>query len=116
MWNSKVNVAVKNKYEDIKIADVYSFVRTISKFDVLRFASLSGDFNPLHVDEKFGKKSKFGTNVVHGMLTASLFSTLIGMYCPGKNSLYLGQTLEFKAPLFYGDTVEVKGTILNKVD
>ena len=80
------------------------------------FAILSGDLNPLHVDESFGKNSKFGKNVVHGMLTASLFSTLVGMYCPGKKCLYLGQTLQFKMPLFYDETVDVKGTVVSKVD
>ena len=89
---------------------------TFTKEDVIVFANLSGAQNPLHVDKEFAEKSNFGKNVVHGMLTASLFSTLIGMYCPGEKGLLLGQTLQFKLPLFYGETVEVKGTIMNKID
>jgi 3-hydroxybutyryl-CoA dehydratase len=103
-------------YDEIEIDSVYSFTRTITQDDVSTFASLSGDFNPLHVNKEFGRNSQFGKNVVHGMLSASLFSTLVGMYCPGEKCLYLGQTLQFRMPLFYGETVKVKGTVTNKVD
>jgi 3-hydroxybutyryl-CoA dehydratase len=111
----KKQAAVYN-YNEIEINSTFSFTRTVTKEDVSVFAILSGDLNPLHVDESFGKNSKFGKNVVHGMLTASLFSTLVGMYCPGKKCLYLGQTLQFKMPLFYDETVDVKGTVVSKVD
>lgn len=111
----KKQAAVYN-YNEIEIDSTFSFTRTVTKEDVSVFAILSGDLNPLHVDESFGKNSKFGKNVVHGMLTASLFSTLVGMYCPGKKCLYLGQTLQFKMPLFYDETVDVKGTVVSKVD
>ena len=111
----KKQAAVYN-YNEIEINSTFSFTRTVTKEDVSVFAILSGDLNPLHVDESFGKNSKIGKNVVHGMLTASLFSTLVGMYCPGKKCLYLGQTLQFKMPLFYDETVDVKGTVVSKVD
>jgi len=111
----KKQAAVYN-YNEIEINSTFSFTRTVTKEDVSVFAILSGDLNPLHVDESFGKNSKFGKNVVHGMLTASLFSTLVGMYCPGEKCLYLGQTLQFKMPLFYDETVDVKGTVVSKVD
>ena len=111
----KKQAAVYN-YNEIEINSTFSFTRTVTKEDVSVFAILSGDLNPLHVDESFGKNSKFGKNVVHGMLTASLFSTLVGMYCPGKKCLYLGQTLQIKMPLFYDETVDVKGTVVSKVD
>lgn len=112
---------MKNKaavlgYDEIDIGSVHSFTRKITRDDVTKFAELSGDLNPLHVNEVFGRRSQFGKNVVHGMLTASLFSTLLGMYCPGEKCLYLGQTLQFKMPLFYEETVEVKGTVVNKSD
>ncbi len=71
------------RYDEIDIGSVHSFTRTITHDDVLKFAELSGDLNPLHLSEVFGRSSQFGKNVVHGMLTASLFSTLLGMYCPG---------------------------------
>ena len=108
--------ALKNDYNDIEVGTTFTFTRTISEDHVKTLAELSGDFNPLHVDEKFGAASKFGKNVVHGMLTASLFSTLMGMYCPGEQCLYLSQNLQFKKPMFYGETVDVRGTVLKKVD
>lgn len=104
------------KYEEIKIGDVYSFEKTLNKKDVLDFAKLTGDHNKLHVDEKFGKNSKFKQNITHGMLAGSLFSTIIGMHCPGENGLYISQTLNFKTPIFYGDKLLVKGTVTNKND
>ena len=111
-----ITKAAKLSYEEISLGSTWSFSRTISREDVLSFASLSGDFNPLHVDESFASESYFGKNIVHGMLTSSLFSTLVGMYCLGENNLYLSQVLQFKNPLFYGETVEVRGTVINKVD
>ena len=104
------------RYDEIDIGSVHSFTRTITHDDVIKFAELSGDLNPLHLSEAYGGSSQFGKNVVHGMLTASLFSTLVGMYCPGQKCLYLGQTLQFKMPLFYEETVKVIGTVVNKVD
>jgi len=104
------------RYDEIKIDSKCSFFRTITGDDVLKFSLLSGDLNPLHVNDEFGNNSRFGKNIVHGMLTASLFSTLVGMYCPGQNSLYIGQTLKFKMPLFYDETVLVRGIVVRKVD
>ena len=77
---NKMEKANGLKYSEISEGDVYSFSRAITRHDVLAFAKLSGDFNRLHVDEDFGKKSQFKANLVHGMLAASLFSTLVGMH------------------------------------
>lgn len=104
------------KYSEIEMGLVHSFEKKITQLDVLNFADITGDFNPLHINQDYGKKSQFGKNIVHGMLVGSLFSTLIGMYCPGEKSLYLSQTLNFKHPLFYGDKVLVRGTVINKND
>jgi len=103
-------------YDDIKIGAVYEFKKTITQAEVMKFAELSGDYNPLHSDPEFGARSQFGQNIVHGMLGASFFSTLVGMYCPGKQSLYLSQTLQFKKPLFYNDQIIVRGTVTDKQD
>ena len=103
-------------YDEIVIGKVVSFERTITKEDVESFSILTGDMNPLHIDQEYGRKSKFGKNIVHGMLCASLFSTLVGMYCPGEKCLYLSQTLQFREVLFYGDTVKVQGTVIEKSD
>lgn len=104
-------IANNLKLSDIKEGMIYSFEKTINREDMRVFARLTGDFNPLHMDKDFGLASKFQDNVAHGMLASSFFSTLIGMYCPGKNALYLSQTLDFKKPIFPGDTLLVKGTV-----
>src|SRR3989338_2139965 len=109
-------IAAQLHYEDIQVGVVYEFEQTITRDDVIRFAELSGDHNPLHVDHAFGEQSQFGKNIVHGMFAASLFSTLVGMYCPGQDALYMGQTLQFRKPLFYGDHVTVRGTVAEKSD
>ena len=108
--------AANLNYSDIRKGDVYAFDKKLSKEDVINFANLTGDLNPLHVDEEFGRKSVFNRNIVHGMLTASLFSTLVGMHCPGEKCLYLSQTLNFRSAVFYDDTVTVKGTVMSKND
>jgi len=103
-------------YHDIKIGAVYQFVKLISDDDLNAFARLTGDFNPLHCDRAYGEKTQFHRNIVHGMFIGSLFSTLVGMYCPGEKCLYLSQTLRFKKPIFVGDEVVVRGTVTDKSD
>lgn len=114
--SSKMKKAAHINYSDINEGDVYMFSRKISKKDVMDFAKLSGDFNSLHVDAEFGRKSQFKNNIVHGMLAGSLFSTLIGMHCPGENSLYMSQTLNFRLPIYYDYMVIVRGTVISKND
>lgn len=104
------------RFEDIRVGDHYSFERTLSKKDVEAFAHLTGDRNPQHVDEAYGKKSAFKRNLAHGMLAGSLFSTLVGMHCPGEKCLYLSQSLYFKSPIFPDDALTVKGTVTGKND
>jgi 3-hydroxybutyryl-CoA dehydratase len=73
---------------------------------VRRFAELSGDFNELHLDEAAAQRSRFGGRIVHGLLTASLITRLIGMELPGRGTIYLSQSLRFTAPVRIGDEVE----------
>lgn len=103
-------------YEAIEAGHTFSFERTFTKEDVEAFAALSGDRNPLHLDEEFGSKSPFGSTIVHGMLTANLFSTLMGMYCPGKRNLYLSQSLHFTSPVYRNEKLKVEGEVLRKSD
>ena len=108
--------AARLSYPEIKIGDVYLFKRKLAAKDVSAFATLTGDYNPLHTDPAFGRKSRFGKNVVHGMLAGSLFSTLLGMRCPGENCIYASQTINFRKPIFPGDPLTVKGTVISKTD
>lgn len=100
--------------EDIAVGDSASFDRTLREEDVRAFSELTGDRNPLHVDEEYAKTTKFGTRLVHGMLVGSLTSTLVGMYLPGKRCLYLREALAFRHPVVIGDTVTVRGTVTSK--
>jgi len=101
-------------FSEINIGDSFQFSKTITRQDGMDFARLTGDFNPLHVDPDFAKKTSFRQNVVHGCLVGSLFSALVGMHCPGEHALYLSQTLNFRSPVFYGDTITVTGTVTEK--
>lgn len=101
-------------FENIFIGDSAFFERTLSDEDVRTFALLSGDMNPLHLDEEYAKTTKFKRRLVYGMLLGSLCSALVGTYLPGKRCLYLRQTLSFKKPVFVGDTVIIHGTVKTK--
>jgi acyl dehydratase len=102
------------KFEDINVGDSTSFSHTITEQDVLDFARLSGDYNPLHIDEAYAARTQFGKPIAHGMFLGALCSRLIGMYLPGKRSLYLSQNLQFKNPAYRGDTIEIVGTVAAK--
>ena len=94
----------------------FSFKRAFSEDDVLTFADLVGDQNPLHTDPVYASKTSFGKPIVHGMLVASLFSTLVGMLCPGEKCLYLGQSIKFTKPVFPNDLLTVSGTVMLKIE
>ncbi|MEO8972697.1 MAG: MaoC family dehydratase [Ktedonobacteraceae bacterium] len=80
-------------------------VRTITDADIVQFADVSGDHNPIHLDVEYAAHSQFGKRIAHGFLTGSLISALIGMDLPGAGSIYLGQTLKFLAPVYIDDTI-----------
>lgn len=103
------------KFEDIKVGDSAGFSKTVSEADVYAFAGVSGDFNPIHVDAEFARGTRFGQRIAHGILTASLVSTVIGTSLPGKNSLYLSQDIRFVAPVFFGDTLTATAKVLEIV-
>ena len=94
-----------------KPGDTASLSRTISDDDIRAFANATGDHNPLHLDEEFAKQTRFGKCIAHGMLGASLISAVIAGELPGQGSIYLGQTLQFVAPVFPGDTVTACVTV-----
>lgn len=82
--------------------------KNISEEDVRHFAGISGDDNPLHLDETYAAGSRFGKRVVHGILVASLISGVIGTKLPGKGTIYLSQSLKFLKPVFIGDTIRAE--------
>lgn len=85
--------------------DYYQFSRTITETDLVLYSGLSGDFNPIHMDQEYAKKTRFGQRIAHGLLTASMLSRLLGMHLPGPGAIYVSQTLRFLRPVFIGDTI-----------
>lgn len=103
---------------ELSIADKASYQKTISETDVYLFAGISGDNNPAHMNDVEAKNTIFKERIVHGMLTASLISAVLGVQLPGPGTIYLAQDLKFTAPVRFGDTicaeVEVIEINLNK--
>ncbi|HEX9459031.1 MAG TPA: MaoC family dehydratase, partial [Thermoanaerobaculia bacterium] len=93
------------RIEDFEVGQQASFTKTFTEDDVQRFIEITGDVNPLHVDEAFATGTPFGRRVLHGMLTASIFSTMVGMLLPGTGAIYRSQTIQFLLPVYAGDTV-----------
>jgi 3-oxoacyl-[acyl-carrier protein] reductase len=106
---------VARDFDSFQVGDHASLEHTILAEDVASFARLTGDHNPLHVDHDYAKETEFGRPVVHGMLSASFISTLIGMLLPGPGALWTSQTLNFRAAAFIGDTIIVHGVVKQKV-
>lgn len=101
-------------FDEISVGLSVEIEHLITQDDVNSFASLSGDFNPLHVDAKFAQSTNFRKPVVHGMLTASFISTIIGMKLPGAGALWSSQTLEFLKPAFIGDRITLVSKVVQK--
>src|ERR1700761_5356699 len=101
-------------YEDIKVGDESSLTRTITEVHAVNYAGLPGDMNPVHVDAEHAAQSMFGERIAHGMLVAGLISAVLGTQLPGPNSIYLGQDLNFVAPVKIGDTIKVVVTVTEK--
>ena len=93
------------RIEDFEPGQHAAFSKTFTEDDVQRFIEITGDTNPLHVDESFAAGTKFGRRVIHGMLTASILSTMVGMFLPGTGAIYRSQTIQFLRPVHIGDTV-----------
>ena len=92
--------------------DTAEITRTITESDIEAFADVTGDRNPVHLDDDFAKNTRFGRRIAHGMLTASLISSVLANHLPGEGSVYLGQTLQFVAPVFPGDEVTARVTVI----
>lgn len=87
------------------------FAKTVTESDVCLFSGITGDFNQLHINEEEAKKTVFGSRIVHGMLTGSFISTVLGTKIPGPGTIYLEQNLKFLKPVYIGDTVTAKVVI-----
>jgi 3-hydroxybutyryl-CoA dehydratase len=95
----------------LQVGDSAEVTKRIDQSDIDAFARVTGDHNPVHVDEEFAKTTRFGRRIAHGMLTASLISAVLANKLPGEGSVYLGQTLQFVAPVFPGDEITARVTV-----
>lgn len=97
--------------EQIHVGDSASVTKTIAESDVYLFAGITGDLNPAHTNEVASSQTAFKGRIAHGILTAGLISTVLGMYLPGPGTIYLGQTLKFTKPVHIGDTITATATV-----
>ncbi len=97
--------------EDLKVGMSSTYGKTITDADVTMFAGISGDTNPLHLDDEFASRSQFRSRIAHGMLSAGLLSTIFGTKLPGPGAIYMSQNLRFLAPVRIGETVIAKAVI-----
>lgn len=97
--------------EDIKIGMSESYSQTITDADVKGFSGISGDKNPVHMDSEYAEKSRYKKRIAHGLLSSSFFSALFGTKLPGEGCVYVAQNLQFKRPVYLGDTVKAIITV-----
>lgn len=103
-------------YDDLEVGMSASFSKTISESDVYLFAGITGDFNPMHVNEDFAKSTPFGTRIAHGGLPQSLIANVLGMKLPGLGTVALEVTVRYKGPVFIGDTVTATAEVAEKLE
>jgi len=102
------------KWEDYEIGQSASFTKTITEEDVMKFAEVTGDYNPIHVNPDYAKTQMFGKQVAHGALSSGLISAVLGTKLFGPGILYGGQTVKFIKPVFFGDELTAVATVKDK--
>jgi 3-hydroxybutyryl-CoA dehydratase len=103
-------------YDQLEVGMKASFSKTITETDVYLFAGISGDFNPMHVNEEFARLTPFGTRIAHGALPQSLIAPVLGMKLPGLGTVALEVTTRFRAPTYFGDTITATAEVVEKID
>ena len=97
--------------EDLEVGMTDFYSRTITEADIVTFAGVSGDLNPIHLNQEFAEQTQFAGTIAHGMLTAALISTVVGTRLPGPGAIYMSQNLRFTAPVKAGDTITAVATV-----
>lgn len=103
-------------YEDLEIGQAHETVHMIREEDITKFAEVSGDYNPLHMDDEFAAQTPFGQRIAHGALTASYISGILGNNLPGPGAIFTGLSMRFRRPVFIGDEVTVRAEVSEKND
>ncbi len=101
--------------DQLNIGDRASISKLITERDVIRFAELTGDINPIHMDKLYAEQTDFGERIAHGMLIASLISAVLGIKLPGPGNIYVSQSLKFRAPVKFGDIIEAEVEVVEKI-
>ena len=101
--------------DQLNIGDRASISKLITERDVIRFAELTGDINPIHMDKLYAEQAVFGERIAHGMLIASLISAVLGIKLPGPGNIYVSQSLKFRAPVKFGDIIEAEVEVVEKI-
>jgi acyl dehydratase len=104
------------KFSEIQIGDTSSFTKTISESDVYLFAGISGDFNPVHVNEEYAKKTVFKTRIAHAALAGSLIAPVLGMQLPGPGTVALEVVQRFRKAVYFGDTITCRVEVVKKIE
>jgi len=112
----KPKIELGYSYDELEVGMSASFTKTITETDVYLFAGISGDFNPMHLNEEFAKMTPFGTRIAHGALPQSLIAPVLGMKLPGLGTVALEISVRFKAPTYFGDTITAIGEIAEKLE
>ncbi|MDO4514844.1 MAG: MaoC family dehydratase [Lachnospiraceae bacterium] len=107
---------MKHYYQDFSVGQSYQKDFFISEELGQSFAQISGDFNPVHLDEEYARETMFGKRIAHGMLLGSYISGVLGSDFPGEGTIYLKQDMKFTKPVYYGDTITISVTILEMDD
>jgi len=111
-----MDLELGKSYDQLKIGEEASFSKTITETDVYLFAGISGDFNPIHLNEEFAKLTPFKTRIAHGALPQSLIAPVLGMKLPGLGTIAVEINCRFKAPTFFGDTITARARVKEKLE
>jgi 3-hydroxybutyryl-CoA dehydratase len=103
------------RIDELSVGQVAELAKTVTESDIVLFAGVTGDFNPVHIDAEAAKQSVFGQRIAHGMLSAGFISAVLGMRLPGPGSIYLSQTLRFTKPVRIGDTVRARVEVVEVI-
>lgn len=99
-------------YEDLAVGMTATFAKTVTEADIVQYSEISGDTNPVHLDEAYAAKTMFGSRIAHGLLSASLLSAVLGTKLPGAGAIYISQTFKFKAPVHIDDEVTARVEVI----
>jgi len=105
----------EKRYDEFRVGDTTTFSKTVTEADILLFAAVSGDNYPLHMDAEYAKATRFAQRAAHGMLTASLLSTVNGLMLQKPGGIYVEQSVRFRRPVFIGDTLTARSEVIELI-